>query len=247
MPSSPFHRLGACVLGMALCVPMAHAQDTATLKRENAKLISELAKLRNQSGAGSATPIGGTSLGAEQRVGDLGFSVLSLRTGAATGYAGSHVAVTTTVRITNAGKVPVSLNYNQRTFGLVDDHGYEYKLDNEESSVYFGKSVKGIAMATSSRASAHDLLQPGQSQSVTFIAIRHMRDGQTVGSAFDLNVTFGQYQDVGEGRIRALRTYPAAFVGLSRSSDTQAVGESVRQSGKNVVDSVLKGLFGNGN
>lgn len=246
MPKSSIHRIGACVLAMALCAPTAHAQDAATLKRENARLNAELAQLRNQCGAQSGGDVGNQNgLGSEQRVGDLGMSVVALRAGTATGYTDSHVAVTTTVRIRNNGQVPVSLNYNQRTFGLVDDRGYEYKLDKEDSTVYFGNSVKGIGMATSSKASTRDVLLPGQSQNVTFIAIRYMRDGQTVGSTFDLNATFGQYQDVGEGRIRSLRSYPVAFIGVPRSAGAQAVGESVRQSGKNIVEGVLKGLFGN--
>jgi hypothetical protein len=64
--------------------------------------------------------------------------------------------------------------------------------------------------------SVGDVLQPGQSQNVTFIALRYMSNGETVGSHFDLNVTFGQYASAGEGHIHHVRNYPFAAINLTR-------------------------------
>jgi hypothetical protein len=196
--------------------PLAMAQtnhpSANVLQQENASLRAELAQVRAScTAAGNAGP----AVAGEQRVGDLAFSVVSLRTGASDFMSGGS-AVTLTVRIHNNGSQPVSLDYNQRTFGLVDDHGYEYKLYDENTPSFIGKDVKGIPMATESAVSVSNVLQPGQDQNVTFIALRFMRNGETVGSRFDLNVTFGQYADLGQGRAKHVRDYPFAAIGVAR-------------------------------
>ena len=74
-----------------------------------------------------------------------------------------------------------------------------------------------------------------------------MRDGQTPGDSFDINTTFGAYQDEGQGRIRKLRTYPVAFTNVHRST----AGYTGDQSGQNlptevgekVIDRLVDGLF----
>ena len=196
--------------------------------------------LATRCGAGDGAGMNENSLGAEQRVGDLGFSIASVRVGRGNGFTDSHRTVAVTLRIRNAGSTPLALNYNEDSLSVVDDLGYSYRLNHEDSDY-----VKGISIATTSRAGTDDVLLPGQTTSVTFIPVRYMRDGETVGNRFDINATFGAYEDHGQGRVRRVRNYAAAFVGIPRSAAAQAVGESVRQSGKNVVDSVLKGLFGN--
>ena len=239
MSSSPFHRLVACALAMALCVPAAHAQDAATLKRENQRLSSELAALRIQCRAGNA-PVGGSAVSGEQRIGALGFEIISLR---AVAESRGQARSTLTLKIRNLGSAPVILNYKHGSFSLVDEHGYGYRLGHWAG---FGDPV-GISTATDNRAGTADLIQPGDSINVTFVSGRNPLDGQSVGNAFDLSATFVAVTDLGEGPLRVGRTYPVAFVGVPRSAGAPAVGESVRQGGKNVVDSVLKGLFGNGN
>lgn len=212
---------------LAAAFPVAHAQDVKALQRENARLRGELE-------AAKAAPVGGQA--GEQRTGDLAFGVSSLRVGAATGYARGHVAVTVTLGIRNAGARPLRLNYNQRSFGLTDDHGYQYTLYHEHSSTYYADDVKGIPMATNSRASTDVVLAPGQTQKVTFIATRHMRDGQTPGNSFDLNATFGDYDDLGQGRIRKVRDYPVAFIGLAPSG---ATGRNAGDTARSLLNRVL--------
>lgn len=238
MSRSSFQRMGAGVLAIALCMPAAQAQDAAMLKRENARLNAELAQLRNQCRMGDAPANNENSLGVEQRVGDLGFSLVSLRPG----NNGGKLSITLTVKIRNFGTVPVALNYNANSFELVDDFGYAYTLVAGEDD-----AVSGMSTAFYNSAGTDDILLPGDAMSVTFAAARFASRGQTIGNRFDLNTTFGAYEDRGQGRVQRVRNYAVAFVGVSRSVGAQAIGESARQNGKNVVDGVLKGLFGNRN
>lgn len=198
----------------------------------------ELSQLRNQcrSGAGAANNESG--LGAEQRIGDLAFSLVSLRPGI---NSGKH-SVTSTVKIRNLGSVAVALNYNAESFELVDDLGNEFTLVAGQDA-----AVSGISTAFSSDAHTADILLPGNRMSVTFAAARFASREQSIGNRFDLNTTFGAYEDRGQGRVERIRNYAVAFIGVPRSSGAQAVGETVRQSGKSVVEGLLKGLLGNGN
>ena len=126
------------------------------------------------------------------------------------------MTVEVTIRIRNSGSQPIPLNYNQKSFSLVDDHGYEYKLYHENDTNHFADDIKGISMATTSAAGTDDVVAPGQTLTVTFLPVRYMRNGETVGSRFDVHATFGAYEDIGQGRIRRIRNYPVAFMGLSR-------------------------------
>ena len=44
-----------------------------------------------------------------------------------------------------------------------------------------------------------------------------MKKGQTIGSGFDINATFVQLEDLGQGRIRTLRDFQVAFTSVSAS------------------------------
>lgn len=229
----------ATAIGSAL---PASAQNVSQLQQENAQLRAQLQALQQR----CDSPLPDTQSGVSQ-AGKVQAHIASLRVGAATGYASGHIAVTVVMTLTNTGNSPMALNYEERSYALTDNNGYQYNLRNEHSGVYAKEGVKGIPIATPGRASTNQLLAPGQSNSVTFIAIRSMRDGQTPGTAFDVNASFGQYQDEGQGRIRKINTYPLAFTNVPRSA-AGYTGEQTGQSlpaevGSRAVDRLLDGLF----
>lgn len=199
-----------CIASTLLPATAALAQDSAALKREIARLQAELAQQKASCHAG---PPAGAASG--QRVGDLSFSVPSVRVGQATGSVKGTISVTTTISIRNDGKAPIALNYNSRSFGVVDDKGYEYRIPNEYLHGGNARFIKGLSIATSTKADTRDVLSPGQEVLVTFIAQRFMRDGEAPGNGFNINTSFGEYADEGEGRVRHVRDYPVGFLGVA--------------------------------
>lgn len=61
-----------------------------------------------------------------------------------------------------------------------------------------------------------------------------MRRGQTPGTVLDVNASFGQYQDEGQGRVRKINTHPVAFINVSPS----AAGPGASQPGQNLPSEV---------
>lgn len=231
----------ALMIGLGLCIATpALAQQGNSLEQENARLRAELQALQQRQGGTTSAPV--TVQGAA-----LEGSIASLRLGQATGYTKGTVALTVMLALRNTGNVPLTLNYEQNSFAATDNHGYQYRLYHEHlSDKAYAQDIKGIPMATRSRAGTSQILAPGQSLNVTFIATRYMRDGQTPGSHFDIQATFGQYQDEGQGRIRKLRDFPVAFTnqtpgaGQPGSSPAARGSRLLERAADQLLDRVIK-------
>ena len=211
--------------------PPAAAQSLAQLQQENAQLRAQIAVLQAQGCSGQPTP------GATWSDSQLAARVASIRVGTSS-RDHREVEISVALALTNTSSTPLALNYEYGSFSLADNRGYRYILSLSSESTH----VKGIPVATSSRADARQPLMPGQSSTVTFISHRRMRDGQTPGDSFDVNATFGAYQDEGQGRIRKLRTYPVALTNVQRSAGQ--LGGPTANGGGAVIDRVVDGLFG---
>lgn len=193
--------LSVMLVVLSLTTSSAFAESLAT---ENARLKAELAQLKKVCDSGQPGNPGQGQKG-EVRVGDLGFTVVSLRTSRI-----NYVYVYSTVRVVNYGKQSIALNYISQSYSIVDNLGYKYEIDG-------AKAVKGISKANAHTASVNDIVLPGDAISISFEAKRMPKDGQTVGQKFDIGLTLASFEDLGEGRIRKIRTYPVAFVGVPRN------------------------------
>lgn len=220
----------------------AFAQSSSQLREENIRLKSQLQALQQQCGNPDQT-------GVTSRTGSLNAKIDAIRIGAATGFVKNTIAITTTMTLTNTGSTPLAINYEQYKYSITDNNGYSYKLDNEFLTTAYKKDIKGIPMATDSRASTTSVLSPSASMTVTFIAVRYMDNGQTPGDHFDINATFGQYVDEGQGRIRKVRDFPVAFTnvpasggpGLSSGSSTgAAAGQALDKAAGKLLDKIFK-------
>jgi len=227
---------------MALAPLHASAQSVAQLKSENADPRAQLQAMQQR----CENPLPGNQPGVS-KAGQVQAHIASLRIGPATGFAPGHIAVTVVMTLTNTGSSPLALNYEKRSYALTDNNGYQYNLHNEHLNEAAKEDVKGIPIATPGYASTSQVLAPGQSNSVTFIAVRSMRNGQTPGTVFDVNASFGQYQDEGQGRIRKVNTYPVAFTNVSPSAAGHGAGQLGQdlpgEVGSKVIDRLVDGLF----
>lgn len=227
---------------MALAPLHASAQSAAQLKSENADLRAQLQAMQQR----CENPLNGNQPIVSQ-VGPVQARIASLRIGPATGFSPGHIAVTVVMTLTNTGNSSIALNYEKRSYALTDSNGYQYNLRNEHLSEAAKEDVKGIPIATPGSASTSQMLAPGQSNSVTFIAVRNMRQGQTPGTAFDVNASFGQYQDEGHGRIRKVNTYPVAFTNVSAATAGNGAGQPGQnlptEVGGKALDRLVDGLF----
>ena len=66
-----------------------------------------------------------------------------------------------------------------------------------------------------------------------------MRPGQTPGTRFDINATFGQYEDLGQGRVRKVRDFPVAFTNVAASGRLT----SSASPGSNAVNQAANALL----
>lgn len=191
----------ATLLLLAATAP-ANAQSQTQLRQENARLKAQIEALQSrQCDPGSTNGPGGWN-------GDgLSARIDSIRPGL-NNHNDARISVTVTLR--NTTSLPIALNYQSRSFSLVDDFGYQY------STHLYGGSVKGIPTANS-EADTTAIIGPGSSRTVTFIAARSMNRGQTTGRHFDMNATFIQVEDLGQGRVRKVRDYPIAFTDVRAS------------------------------
>ena len=181
----------------------ANAQSLSQLRQENARLKAQVEALQSQQCGAGYTSNPGTWNGD-----GLSARIDSIRPGL-DNHNDARISVTITLR--NTTSRPMALNYQSRSFNLVDDIGYQY------STHLYGGSVKGIPTANSSTADTTAILGPGASRTVTFIAARSMNRGQTMGRRFDMNATFIQVEDLGQGRVRKVRDYPVAFTDVRAS------------------------------
>lgn len=219
---------------LAATIHDATAQSREQLLEENRQLR---AQLDGQAAKGCRPD---TSKPKPYQDGAVSATVESLRVGPVQNSRNS-IAVTASIALRNAGDSPLVLNYEYKTFSLTDDRGYQYELRSEG---YDAKQVvKGIPMANSTRADTSAVMQPGESRTVTFIATRQMKEGQTPGSSFDINATFGQYIDEGQGRIRKGRQYPVAFSSVPASGKGATAGsDATRSKAADLAGRLLDGL-----
>ena len=210
---------------LAAASPVA-AQSTAQLKQENAQLRAQLQALQAQCQAPSTT---GTSWQGQH----LDARLDTLRVG---NPSSRKIEITISMTLRNTGSGPMVLNYETNSLSVTDDNGYNYDLFNEV--IKPGDSIKGIPAATRSRVDTSAVIMPGASRTVTFIASRSMRPGQTPGARFDINATFGQYEDLGQGRVRKVRDFPVAFTNVAASGRLT----SSTSPGSNAVDQAANAL-----
>lgn len=218
-------------LALAACLPVS-AQSTAQLKQENERLKAQLQALQAQ-GCTPAAPVG-----ANWANGALDARLDAIRIGRLGSSSITEVTVTMTLR--NSGTTPLILNYLATSLSVTDDHGYHYEMYAEKMNPT--KTIKGIPTSVYNRGDTSSVLSPGASRTVTFIANRSMKNGQTPGDRFDINATFVQFEDLGQGRIRKVRDYPVAFTNVARSGSGISQGNNgnpVPQAVGQAVDRVL--------
>ncbi len=162
-------------------------------------------------------------------VGDLTFQVTALRV-TPPSRDGGYTTATLSMTIRNTGTNVVFLNATQQTAVLTSEHGYRWGAGN-------APRVTGIDVANQSRASLNNPIEPGRELRIQYALPGRLRSGQTLGDAFDFVCEFQSHQDLGEGQLKKLRSYPVSFVGLSRSG---GIGKAVGDG----ATSLLKGIFG---
>lgn len=206
----------------------AFAQSTAQLKQENAQLRAELQALQSQCALPSSSP------GASWKGQTLDARIDAIRIGMNRG----RITVTTAITLQNTGPTPLILNYKWNSAVFVDSNGYQYNGD------YTTNGIRGLGIAKYSTADSNSAISPGESRTITFTRERYPKNGQTVGNAFDINATFVQLEDLGEGRIRQVRDFPVAFthVPASGRSPTSTIGNPASGVVDHAVDSLLKRL-----
>lgn len=180
----------------------AIAQSVTDLRQENARLKAELRALAAQGCSAPSTSTATWSADA------LTARIDAIRVGWRQDRREVHV--TTTITLRNTSQLPLALNYQSRSFNLVDDRGYTYSLP-------MSKAVSGIPIAYESQADSTAVISAGGTRTVTFSAYRTMHKGETPGHRFDLNATFIQLEDLGQGRIRKVRDFPVAFTNAPAS------------------------------
>lgn len=192
------------VAALSFSLP-ASAQNVPQLKQENARLKAQIEQLqRDRCESPSASQNSWNE-------GGLSAHVDSIRIGR--DHVNSKVIlVTTTITIRNTGSAAIPVNYKISSFKLVDNNGYAYKLTGAISG------ISGIPVATESKVDPTSLIAPGASRRITFSTERNMRDGETPGRLFDLNASFIQVQDMGQGQVRKVRDYSTGFTNVAVSS-----------------------------
>ncbi len=220
-------RSSAMLLSLALAMSFpAAAQSTAQLKQENARLRAELQALQSRCEAPAATNAGWRNQSLEA-------SIDSIRVG----FERTNVLVTVTMTLRNTGSEPMILNYETSSLSVTDDNGHPYTMPAERTDPE--KYIKGIPATRNSKVDVSAVIVPGATRTVTFITHRFMKNGQTSGTRFDINATFGQYQDLGQGRVRKVRDYPVAFTNVGASG---RLGSST-SPGSNALDQAANALL----
>jgi len=172
----------------------------------------------------------------EVHVGELGFKVTSLRVSRddrVIGGFGSNANISMT--ITNDGNTPVALDYVKGKASFVNEYGYYWSDHNED------QAIVGLPTATANSAGVNVVIKPGSELHVTLTLFYETLNGkQTVGDNFNFEAEFRSYQNMGEGEVKQLRTYPVSFVGLQQSS----LQDDAKQGLQDFGDSLKKGFGG---
>lgn len=219
-------------IALSIALPAA-AQNATQFQQENARLRAELQALQSR----CETP---AAANASWRNQSLEARIDSIRVG----FQRTNVLVTVTMTLRNAGSDPMILNYETSSLSVTDDNGYPYTMYAERTDAE--KTIKGIPATRFSKVDTSAVIMPGAARTVTFITNRYMRNGQTPGSRFDINATFGQYQDLGQGRVRKVRDFPVAFTNVAasgRGSASTATGNAASGLVDQAADHLLKRLI----
>lgn len=202
MKHTSLTRMALVTLLLVASTAPANAQSLSQLKQENARLRAELQALQAQ-GRGSQTGSAPT-----WSAGALRANVEVIRVGQRSNHPGQPDGhVTITLKLHNTGIKAIALNYLSGSFRLVDEAGHEYRATLRKAS--------GIPTASNSEADPTAFIDAGGSRVVTFNAFRVPSASDALPRRFDVNATFIQLEDVGEGRVRKVRDYQAAFTNVS--------------------------------
>lgn len=180
------------------------AQDITQLKRENAELKAQLEALKAQ-GCATSSPHDG-----DRAREVLSASVESIRVGRRASHPGQpdgHVTITLALR--NVGTRPIAMNYLSGTFRLVDEFGRDYRATLKKAS--------GLPTATAREADPTAVIAAGASRLITFNAFRVPSASDGVPQRFDVNATFIEIEDAGQGRIKKVRDHAIGLTDVPAS------------------------------
>ena len=210
-----------------MVAPAAFAQTAAQLQTQINELKRDVALLKGQVDT-PATHVPLTGSGTWSQ-GSVNAVIQAIR---ASKSKSNKVTVTTTLTLKNTGNTPISLNYIWRSLNVVDNVGYKY-----ESNFYSGDgSVSGIPVFSSGKGDTTAVIDPGASRTVTFTSSRNAKSGESIGGSFDINASFSQIENLGEGRIRKVRDYSVAFVGIPLNTQGQSAASLAQPVGGQVLD-----------
>lgn len=195
--------------------------------------LSAIAAQENTEQVGQATKETKAEKLPEVRVGELSFKVTSLRISRVkpnTYSTTDDVWATLTLTITNTGKTPIALNYKGKSASFVNEHGYSWRERNDLG----GRAITGLPVETSNSASTDYVIDPGGELSATIPLLANLEPAQSTGTSFNFQAVFSSFKDMGEGRLKKVRSYPVSFLGLKKSSLTEAAAQSVKDGTSNV-------------
>ena len=211
------------------------AQSPVSLEQENQRLREQIQAMQ-KAGCNTSLPSEDTWRDAQ-----LSARVASIRVGSLNS-SNRKVGVTIAITLTNTGSTPLALNYVSDSFAITDSNGYRYTRRNATD---YG-NIKGMPIATSTRADTQQPLMPGQSSTVTILGERSMPQGQTPGQFFDISATFAAFVDEGQGRIRKTRAFPVSFTNVQAGSNGSISHQPGEPNGKDagrVARRLLEGLI----
>jgi hypothetical protein len=168
----------------------------------------------------------------EITVGNLGFTIKSLRVAGQTETSPFSIA-TVAIQVVNKGATPIALDYKKGAMTLTDEHGYIF--DDHT----YGSQVVGIGVSDGNSASVDYVIDPGQTLGIQCHLSRATQRGQTVGQNFDFAGEFIAFQDMGEGKVKALRNYPVSIVGIQKTPVIRGAIEGVGDQVKHGFSSIF--------
>lgn len=178
----------------------------------------------------------------EVRVGELSFKVTSLRISRVkpNKYASrDETWATLALTITNHGKEPIALDYKGGSASFVNEHGYAWTERHDLS----GREISGLPVEGNNQASVDYVVDPGGQLSATIPLFSELSPNQSTGTTFNFQAVFSSFKDMGEGRLKRLRSYPVSFIGLKQSSTPEASGTDLKNGTSN-SNFDLKGVLG---
>ena len=140
------------------------------------------------------------------------------------------------VEITNLSDQALTIGYLWDSARLTDDHGYEYGTHDRRDQ------ISGVGKVTKTHADPGYIIEAGQTLRARVKMFRGFQTGQTPGTRYDFSADFVALRNSGEGRIDIQRKYPATFIGLTRASVAEQIGNAPGDIGDSLKKS-LGGIF----